>query len=144
MGASCRGTTFYGTSKMVSQANFASYERAVILRPLTKEMWAWIKQESEGGSEPPVQESLLCDALTSFGSGDVVKALIDLGVALEIEMTDLMDEAVPATKDKVIIDSYEKRKLEHRDGFRWKLLELSKACNMSDPSTFTTPGGPAN
>jgi hypothetical protein len=144
MGASYRGSTFYGSKTTVSQANFAGYERAVIVRPLTLENWHAIRRQTESGSTPPVQESFFCDAMTSFSAGDVVKALIDLGVAVEIELTDLMDEAVPATKDKAIIADYEQQKVKHRDSFKWKLLELSKICGMADPSTFTVPDSISN
>src|SRR5437764_426025 len=77
--------------------------KALIERPLTEEVWLALSQELNAGEEPPVSEALFCDALLSATAGDEIKAVLELGVAAEVELSDLLDtvsQLVPDNPDK--------------------------------------------
>jgi len=98
-----RGSVFAQHEGQVEQQNFASYGRIVIVRPLSQDLWKSIETELVDRSTPPVSESIFCDALTSIVANDDAKAVLELGVAAEIELTRLLDEVSvmePQSKEK--------------------------------------------
>jgi hypothetical protein len=89
-GALYRGSLMTQEAPRIAQHNFFSYGRNLIVRPLDEPLWLSICDELTSGREIPVSESVLCDALISVVAGDEMKALLELGVAAEIEITQLL------------------------------------------------------
>jgi len=89
-GALYRGSLMTQEAPRIAQRNFLSYGRNLIVRPLDEPLWLSIRNELTSGTEIPVSESVLCDALISVVAGDEMKALLELGVAAEIEITQLL------------------------------------------------------
>ena len=99
-----RGSVLTQEPPQMSQRNFATYGRNLIVRPLAQDLWLTLRQEIDSNAEPPVSESIFCDALISAVAGDEVKAVLELGVAVEIEITQLLTDvskAAPKTPQKV-------------------------------------------
>jgi hypothetical protein len=121
----------------LGQRNFATYGRNLIVRPLEHDLWLTFRAEINDNIKPPVSESILCDALVSAVTGDEVKAVLELGVAAEIEITQLLTDVSqmpPKTPQK---NKFAKK--GERDKFYEKLavwpekLGLAKAQNY-DPT----------
>jgi hypothetical protein len=93
LGALYRGSALSQEGKQIAQQNFASYGRMLIVRPLDESLWLSIRNELSSGREIPVSDSIFCDALFSAVTGDEMKALLELGVAAEIEITQLLVKA---------------------------------------------------
>jgi len=109
-----RGSVFAQHAGQREQQNFASYGRIVIVRPLSRDLWKSIETELVNRSSAPVSESIFCDALTSIVANDDAKAVLELGVAAEIELTRLLDEvslADPQSKEK---ETYRKLQRQRR------------------------------
>ncbi len=91
-GALYRGTNLKQSGSQVGQSNFSTYGQTVIVKPLSVEIWSTLADEISGLSEPPVSDSIYCDAMISIVGGDEIKAILELGVACEIEISSLLDE----------------------------------------------------
>ena len=89
-GALYRGSVMSQEGRQIAQRNFVSYGRILIVRPLDEPLWLSIRNELTSGAEVPVSDSVFCDALFSAVAGDEMKALLELGVAAEIEITQLL------------------------------------------------------
>lgn len=98
-----RGSVVTQEAPQISQRNFATYGSTLIVRPLEQDLWLTFANETNDSTEPPVSESIFCDALISAVAGDEVKAVLELGVAAEIEITQLLAEVsktAPGTPQK--------------------------------------------
>jgi hypothetical protein len=90
-------------------------------------------------SKPPVSESLYCDALISAFSGDEVKAILELGVAAEVEVTQMLIAvagAPPLTPSKA---KFLKQK-PHLLKFYEKLCEWPQKLGLQDAISFRHAG----
>jgi hypothetical protein len=137
-GAAYRGSLFNQNSTQLSQINFAAYGPNLIVRPLTESLWLSIASDLATGSEPPVSESLFCDALLSATAGDDVKAVLEMGVAVEIELSHLLRDAMqspPATKGKT---DYAKR--GDKNKFIPKLEEWPQKVGLEAAASFARTG----
>ncbi|HEY2363449.1 MAG TPA: hypothetical protein VGK36_20175, partial [Candidatus Angelobacter sp.] len=137
-GASYRGSRFAQDPRQLSQINFASYGPTLIVRPLTESIWLTLAADIAVGTEPPVSEALFCDALLSVGAGDDIKAILEMGVAAEVELSHLLGEAsllLPATQDKA---DYAKK--GDRNNFYSKLDEWPQKLGLEAASSFSMGG----
>jgi len=110
-----RGSIFAQHAGHIQQQNFAYYGRTVIVRPLGRDLWNSIETELVNRARPPVSESIFCDAFVSIVANDDAKAVLELGVAAEIELTRLLDEVSLMDPESKAKEKY--RKLQ-RQG-RW-------------------------
>ena len=138
-----RGTIFSSSGTTLSQQNFASYDRTVLVRPLSREIWDSVRSNASAHRSIPVSESILCDALMSIASRDDVKGLVELGLAAEIELTRLL-EAVAVNRTDPAAKDFLERKRRRQDKFQWKLEDSSVALGLDDPGKFQIAGGPPN
>jgi len=137
-GASYRGSLFNQNTTQLSQINFAAYGPNLIVLPLTESIWLTLAADLAAGSEPPVSESLFCDALLSATAGDDVKAVLEMGVAVEVELSLLLGElsqSSPATQGKT---DYAKRGDRHK--FIPKLEGWPQKMGLEAASSFTMTG----
>ena len=141
--AYCRGANFCCAGNKLSQENFAIYDKTVLVRPLTIEEWDAIRKNSALRRPTPVSESIFCDALMSVASRDDVKALVELGLAAEIELTRLLGAAAASRPSDKAAADFLRRKERRIDKFQWKLETASVALGLADPATFNIAGGPA-
>ncbi len=98
-GASYRGSILENGR----MSNFVAAGPTVVVRPCTRGMWEKIGADVSSDSPPPISESIYCDGLLSAVAGDEEKALLELGVACEVEITQLLNAASissPSTADK--------------------------------------------
>ena len=101
---SYRGSVMTQSGSQRGQRNFASYGRTLIVRPLEQDLWLTFAEEINSNAQPPVAESIFCDALMSAVAGDEAKAVLELGVAAEIEITQLLADVSrtpPETHQKI-------------------------------------------
>src|SRR5207302_884196 len=86
-----RGSVFTRRGEKSEHQNFGSYGYNVLVHPLSRELWDSMANEVSSHLGPPVSESIFCDALLSIVAGDDHKAVLELAVASEIEVTQLLD-----------------------------------------------------
>jgi hypothetical protein len=141
--AYCRGAIFSCVGNKLSQENFATYGKTVLVRPLAIEAWNAIRKNSALRHPIPVSESIFCDALMSVASRDDVKALVELGLAAEIELTGILGAVVASRPNDKAAVEFLKRKERRMDKFQWKLETACVALGLTDPATFHIAGGPA-
>jgi hypothetical protein len=91
-GAAYRGTLFSRQGTRITYQNLAMYGPNVIVNPLTPDLWMTMKNEMAAASDPPIEDGLFCDALLSIVAGDLMKALLEAGVAAEVALTKLLVE----------------------------------------------------
>jgi hypothetical protein len=139
-GAAYRGSLFVQATPQLSQENFAVYGPNLIVQPLTEGVWSTLASDLNSLSEPPVSESLFCDALLSVTAGDEIKAVLEMGVAMEIELSHLLDaiaQVQPGTPDKT---EYAKR--GNWEKFYDKLEDWPQRLGLEAASAFSTKGLP--
>jgi hypothetical protein len=139
-GAAYRGSLFAQTTPQLSQENFAVYGPNLIVQPLTEEVWSTLASDLNSRAEPPVSESLFCDALLSVTAGDEIKAVLEMGVAIEIELSHLLDavaQVQPTTPDKA---EYAKR--GNWEKFYDKLEIWPQRLGLEAASAFAIKGLP--
>jgi hypothetical protein len=98
-GASYRGSILENGR----MSNFVTAGPTVVVRPLTRGMWELIAADISIPATPPISESIFCDGLLSAVAGDELKALLELGVACEVELTQMLTAAAgsaPPSPDK--------------------------------------------
>ena len=133
-----RGSLMTQESSRISQRNFAAYGNTLVVRPLEQDLWLTFANEINNGSDPPVSESIFCDALLSTVAGDEVKAVLELGVAIEIEITQLLAD-VCRLPPKTI----QKRKFAAKgewDKFYEKLASWPQKLGLQEAKTFDPTG----
>ncbi len=142
-GALFRGSSFFQSLEGVRQENFGTYGRNLIVRPLTKEVWDTLANELAAGLQPPVSESMLCDAFASAVAGDYGKTVLELGVAAEVELTQLLSDVSQLAPQSPGRQAH----LQEGD---WDQLRFSKKLNkwtvetgLVRPEEFTRPYLPA-
>jgi hypothetical protein len=133
-----RGSVMTQEASQIGQRNFATYGRNLIVRPLEQDLWATFSNEINSKAEPPVSESIFCDALVSAVAGDEAKAVLELGVAAEIEITHLLTDVSriqpkTAQKNKFV-------KKGERDKFYEKLAEWPEKLGLQKAQTFDPIG----
>jgi hypothetical protein len=137
-----RGAIFSCAGRNLSQENFATYDKTVLVRPLPIEAWDAIRKNSALRRPIPVSESIFCDALMSVASRDDVKALVELGLAAEVELTRLLGSAAASRPHDKAAADFLRRKERRMDKFQWKLETASVALGLGDPATFSLADGP--
>jgi hypothetical protein len=133
-----RGSVMTQLKAQLGQRNFATYGCNLIVRPLDQDLWLTFADEINSGSEPPVAESIFCDAVISTVAGDEVKAVLELGVAVEIETTRLLAEVSrvpPKTAPKVKFAAK-----GERDKFYEKLEVWPKKLGLQEAQSFDPTG----
>jgi hypothetical protein len=121
------------------QRNFSTYGRNLIVRPLEEDLWLTLANEVNDKIEPPVSESIFCDAIISAVAGDEAKSVLELGVAAEIEITQLLAEVsrtAPITPQKSKFASK-----GERDKFYEKLSAWPQKLGLQAAQSFSPIGG---
>jgi hypothetical protein len=116
-----------------------SYGRNVIVRPLDEALWLSIQSELISGLSIPASESIFCDALISIVAGDELKGVLELGVAAEIEITQLLISASrtpPSSRKKAEFHS----KSGDWDSFKKKLQDWPQDLGLQAAASFGAPG----
>jgi len=142
VGAYCRGSLFSASGNRLSQQNFAVYDKTVLVRPLTASVWNSVQLNVSNTVPVPLSDSIFCDALLSIASRDDVKALAELGLAAEIELTSLLSAVSQSRPNEKASIEFEKRKAKRQDKFQWKLEKASIALGLEDTAGFNLPGMP--
>ncbi len=140
--AASRGSAFNVDGPFVTQMNYALYGSTVLVRSLPLRFWEPLGECVANGAPVPVSESIYCDALASFASGDSVRCLVQLGVAVEIELTNLLDNIASVQPDTGGAAKYRREKRELT--FKQKLLTSTAWLHASNPKQFVLPDMPAD
>lgn len=140
-GAVYRGSVMTQEGQRIAQQNVVTYGRNLIVRPLDEGLWVSIRNELIGRAEVPVSESILCDALISAVAGDEMKAVLELGVAAEIEITQLL-----VNVSGTLPDTLKKREFRTKGGdwepFARKLRHWPQELGLQEATLFSRPGIP--
>jgi hypothetical protein len=142
--AGYRGSSFRVEPPIVGQMNFAGYGQTVQVRSFKLDSWHQVGSCVEAQIPVPPAESIFCDALSSFASGDPVRCLLELGISAEIELTNLLDDVAAVRPTEAAAKHYLKLRRHHRDYFRTKLLVIPKDFALDDPITYSIPKMPPN
>jgi hypothetical protein len=142
--ADYRGSIFSRDQSSVSQMNFVAYSGTVVVKPLTRQIWESIGNDIAKSNPLPLSESIFCDALVSYVTQDPAKCLVELGLAAEIEITQLLDGMSLKQPACATARNYERRKARRADFFGWKLEKGALAFGLRSPATFHEPGMPEN
>jgi hypothetical protein len=137
--AGYRGSAFRIEPPTVSQMNYAGYRQTVQVRSLKIDSWNQVGASVEAQIPVPPSESIFCDALSSFASGDPVRCVLELGISAEIELTNLLDDIAAKRPTELAAKRYLTSRKKRRDYFRTKLLVVSKALGLDNPLTYTAP-----
>ncbi|HWZ43207.1 MAG TPA: hypothetical protein VNW97_07005 [Candidatus Saccharimonadales bacterium] len=133
-----RGSVFSQDGTSISQKNVSTYGPNVIVRPLDESLWLSIKSEIDGKLHVPVSEALFCDALISAVAGDEMKAVLEMGIAVEVEITQLLTEAAHS-----LPNTHQKQKFAakgERDKFYEKLCQWPQKLGLDEANIFTMAG----
>lgn len=133
-----RGSVMTQEGSQIGQRNFATYGPNLIVRPLEEDLWLTFATEISSNAEPPVSESIFCDALISAVAGDEVKAVLELGVAVETEITQLLTD-VSRVPPKTAQKSKFAAKGE-RDKFYEKLAVWPQKLGLQEAQAFGSTG----
>jgi len=135
--AAYRGSAFTVEGAVARQMNYASYGHTVVVRALPLDFWEPLGSLVEQNVPVPVSESIFCDALSSFAAGDTVRCAVELGVAVEIELSNLLVDLAGLRPTTVGSKKYikERRNLS----FQRRFLDASIWVGATDPKTFTLP-----
>jgi hypothetical protein len=137
-GALYRGSEFQQEGNQVGQRNVLAYGQNLIVEPLTEALWSSMSLELKAKQHPPVAESLFCDALVSTVSGDESKSVLELGVAAEVEVTQMLTDvanAPPNTPQKAKF-----RNKGERDKFGQKFSDWPLRLGLEDATAFKMKG----
>jgi hypothetical protein len=140
-GAAYRGTLFVREGRQISYQNVALYGPNVIVNPLSSELWSSMAFELQTNAELPLADSIYCDSLLSIVAGDILKALLEAGVAMEVALTRLLVDvstSMPASSAKASFI----RKDGDRHAFGKKLGEWTKNLGLEPVESFTFKGAP--
>jgi hypothetical protein len=121
-GALYRGSSLRQSGDQVGQSNFSTYGQTLIVKPLSREIWETLAYDIPGLSTPPVSDSIYCDAMVSTVGGDEIKAVLELGVACEIEISSLLDDLVAADPQASASQEYK----SHLAGRSWRELSFKR------------------
>jgi hypothetical protein len=137
---------YHGTSNRyfenrLEQEHYSVWSGGVVLKPLTLQTWLELEVLINSFEQPPVSDSMFCDALNYFASGNTLQCIVLLGIAAEIEISNLLDEFASASSDINAKVSYSTRKKNHTDNFSWKLKDGSLLFQLSDPMANLGLGG---
>jgi hypothetical protein len=125
-------------SDTISQKNVVGYGQNLIVLPMDIGLWKSIEAEIISNVDPPVSEALFCDALVSAFGGDEIKTVLELGVAAEVEITDLLTTAAKM----VPVTSAKKKFLKQQPKFVPKLCEWPQKLGLDATEQFMQPGFP--
>ncbi|MGA2605925.1 MAG: hypothetical protein ABSD89_06160 [Halobacteriota archaeon] len=142
--AAYRGSAFRVEPPAVAQMNYAGYGQTVQVRALKLDSWHQVRSCVEAQIPVPPAESIFCDGLSSFVSGDPVRSVIELGISAEIELTNLLDDVAAIRPTAAATTDYLDLKRKHRDRFHTKLLQVSKAFGLDDPTSYGVPNMQSN
>jgi len=130
--AQYRGSAFRVERREVYQSNFAHYGQAVLASSLDLSVWHTLIQPVEYSIQPPVDQTLFCDALLSLAMQETATATIQLGMAVEIAITNLLDDLAAEQPKSEATRNYR----SSYASFRSKLAEHSVAFGLSDPGKY--------
>ena len=125
-------------SDTILQKNVVGYGRNLIVLPMDIELWKSIETEITSNIAPPVSEALFCDAMVSAFGGDEIKTVLELGVAAEVEITDLLTTAAKMLP----VTSAKKKFLKQQPKFVPKLCEWPQKLGLGAAEQFMQPGFP--
>lgn len=140
-GAIYRGSLFAREQLDVTQKNFARYGQTMVVRPLSADIWKSIETDINISKEPPVSESIFCDALLSLVAGDDAKAVLEMGVAAEVEVTNMLDQLASSAPQTAAKKSYVDDEGDW-DRFAKKFLQWTPKLGLLDPRNFSPNGLP--
>jgi hypothetical protein len=135
--AAYRGSAFRVEPPAVAQMNYAGYEQTVQVRSLKLDSWHQVRSCVEAQIPVPPAESIFCDALSSFVSGDPVRSVIELGISAEIELTNLLDDIAALKPSDAASTDYINLRRVRKDFFSTKLLKVAKAFGLDDPKSYS-------
>ncbi|HEY5177966.1 MAG TPA: hypothetical protein VII95_20615 [Terriglobales bacterium] len=133
-GLDYRGSILNQRGNQTGLQNFSTYGRSVIVRPLTEGIWYSLEAEMCSGADIPVSEALFCDALVSAVTGAELKSVLELGVAAEVAITQLLSDVAgtPPTNP-------EKRKFLAKgewDSFKEKMEKWPSKLGLQSAKSF--------
>jgi hypothetical protein len=131
--ASLHASVLTQNGNVVSQKNVVSYGRNLVVKPLDCPIWQSIEHELMNNIALPVSESLYCDALVSAFGGNEIKAVLELGVAAEVEISDLL----AAVANTLPSNSIKKKFLKQQPKFTPKLREWPQQLGLDKAEGFT-------
>ncbi len=138
-GALYRGSNMWQEGKRTTHQNFVSYGRTMTVRPLDEQLWLSIRNEMTSRAQVPMSESVFCDALISVVAADEMKALLELGVAAEIEITQLL-----LNVSRTPPDTPKKREFITKEGdwdkFGEKLQDWPQKLGLQEAARFNPAG----
>lgn len=140
-GAAYRGTLFTRQGQSITQQNLAMYGPNVIVNPLTRRIWETLAKEMENASEPPIEDALYCDSLLSIVAGNLTKALLEAGVALEVALTRLLVDVAASQPSTQAKKSFV-RDQGDRNSFSKKLTQWTQTLGLDSIDAFTAPNAP--
>jgi hypothetical protein len=97
--------------------------------------------ELETDAELPLADSIYCDSLLSIVAGDVLKALLEAGVAMEVALTRLLVD-VSTTQPSSPAKASFIRKDGDRHPFGRKFSEWTEKLGLDPIGSFTFDGAP--
>ncbi len=109
------------------------------ITPIDWKAWHFLGELLQREMFPSSAEVLLCDALLEARRGDLLRSLMLLGVACEVEVVKLIDQL--ATRKGL---SNNKKKSLSREHFKAKFLHRTVELGASDPRSSTIPQFPPN
>lgn len=139
-----RGSAFRVEPPTVAHMNYAGYGQTVQVGSLRLDSWQQVGSCVESQIPVPAAESIFCDALSSFASGDPVRCVLEMGVSVEIEVTNLLDDIAATKSTEPSVKRYLRLRRERRDYFRTKLLTIPRNFGLDDPLTYVVPKMPLN
>jgi len=135
--ATYRASAFRVDGAVVGQRNCVFYGSAALVRALPRSAWEPLGLCVEQSIPVPVSESIFCDALSSLAQGDTVRCLVELGISIEIELTNLLDDVAALNPSSADATKYLKRR--QYESFENRFLQYSTRLGCKYPRDFTAP-----
>ncbi|HEY2236987.1 MAG TPA: hypothetical protein VGK01_26205 [Candidatus Angelobacter sp.] len=123
-----------GSGEGIADLDSSEGAALLVVEPLIEPLWLSIGNELRLKWHPPVAESLFCDALVSAVSGDESKAVLELGVAAEVEITRMLGDVATFLPDTPQKSKF--RKKGERDKFPEKFIDWPTRLGLEDATAF--------
>lgn len=138
--AASRGSVFTTEGAAVRQMNYAVFGSTILVRALPLRFWVPLGACVTNNEPVPVSESIYCDGLASFAAGDIVRCLVELGIAGEIELSNLLDDSARLNPSSAGAKKY--RKERRTMSFEQRLLTCPSWLGAESVGNFTVPNMP--
>ena len=116
-----------------------SFSAPLIVSPLAQASWNFLGQLLSMSAFPSTAEVMLCDALLEIRRGDLLQAVLLLGVASEVLMTGFLDDLI----SRAILSNTKKSNILSVS-FKQKLLIEAVNLGAESPENSVFPGFPAD